>query len=34
MGAFEQDRQTGIQGRIGAVAPMIPMALRVAARPG
>ena len=32
VGAFEQDRQMGIQGRIGAVAPMIPMTLRVAAQ--
>src|SRR4051812_9413427 len=29
IGAFEQDRKMGIQGRIGAVAPMIPMVLRV-----
>ncbi len=29
VGAFEQDRKTGIQGRIGAEAPMIPMVLRV-----
>jgi len=34
VGAFEQDRQMGIQGRIGAVAPMIPMTLRVAAQGG
>ena len=31
VGAFEQDRKTGIQGRIGAEAPMIPM---VRADPG
>ncbi|HYG61301.1 MAG TPA: SpoIVB peptidase S55 domain-containing protein, partial [Thermoanaerobaculia bacterium] len=30
IGAFEQDRQAGIQGRIGATAPMTPMVLRVA----
>jgi hypothetical protein len=29
IGAFEQDRRAGIQGRIGAVAPMVPMNLRV-----
>ena len=29
VGAFEQDRKTGIQGRIGAEAPMIPMVLKV-----
>ena len=29
VGAFEQDRRAGIQGRIGAVAPMVPMELRV-----
>jgi len=29
VGAFEQDRLAGIQGRIGAVAPMIPMVVRV-----
>ncbi|HEV8581940.1 MAG TPA: SpoIVB peptidase S55 domain-containing protein [Thermoanaerobaculia bacterium] len=29
VGAFEQDRKMGIQGRIGAVAPMVPMVLRV-----
>jgi hypothetical protein len=34
VGAFEQDRQMGIQGRIGAVAPMIPMTLRIAAQGG
>lgn len=34
IGAFEQDRQTGIQGRIGAVAPMTPMVLRVAGGTG
>jgi hypothetical protein len=30
VGAFEQDRQSGIQGRIGLAAPMIPLTLRVA----
>jgi hypothetical protein len=34
VGAFEQDRQTGIQGRIGAVAPMIPMTLRINSETG
>lgn len=29
VGAFEQDRQVGIQGRIGQVAPMIPLSLRI-----
>jgi hypothetical protein len=29
VGAFEQDRKTGIQGRIGAQAPMVPMVVRV-----
>jgi hypothetical protein len=29
VGAFEQDRKVGIQGRIGAEAPMVPMTLRV-----
>lgn len=29
VGAFEQDRKMGIQGRIGAEAPMVPMTLRV-----
>lgn len=29
VGAFEQDRLTGIQGRIGAPAPMVPMAVRI-----
>lgn len=29
IGAFEQDRQVGIQGRIGQVAPMTPMVIRV-----
>jgi hypothetical protein len=29
IGAFEQDRQAGIQGRIGQVAPMTPMVVRV-----
>ena len=28
IGAFEQDRAAGIQGRIGAVAPMMPLTLR------
>jgi hypothetical protein len=30
VGAFEQDRAAGIQGRLGAVAPMIPLTLAVA----
>jgi hypothetical protein len=29
IGAFEQDRQVGIQGRIGQTAPMIPLSLRI-----
>jgi hypothetical protein len=29
VGAFEQDRQAGIQGRLGLEAPMVPMVLRV-----
>jgi hypothetical protein len=29
VGAFEQDRKMGIQGRIGVQAPMVPMTLRV-----
>lgn len=29
VGAFEQDRLTGIQGRIGAPAPMVPMVVRI-----
>jgi len=29
VGAFEQDRQVGIQGRIGQIAPMIPLSLRI-----
>jgi hypothetical protein len=29
VGAFEQDRQAGIAGRLGAEAPMIPMVLRI-----
>lgn len=29
VGAFEQDRKTGIQGRLGAEAPMVPMVVRV-----
>lgn len=29
IGAFEQDRQAGIQGRLGVHAPMIPMALKI-----
>ncbi len=32
VGAFEQDRQMGIQGRIGAIAPMIPMTMHIAAQ--
>jgi hypothetical protein len=31
IGSFEQDRKTGIQGRIGAEAPMVPMVVRVKA---
>jgi hypothetical protein len=31
VGAFEQDRQVGIQGRLGHTAPMIPMTVRIAA---
>ncbi|HYX26362.1 MAG TPA: SpoIVB peptidase S55 domain-containing protein [Thermoanaerobaculia bacterium] len=34
VGAFEQDRQLGIQGRLGAVAPMVPMVLHVGAQGG
>jgi hypothetical protein len=30
VGAFEQDRNAGIAGRIGAVSPMIPMTVRIA----
>ncbi|HEX4495739.1 MAG TPA: SpoIVB peptidase S55 domain-containing protein [Thermoanaerobaculia bacterium] len=29
IGAFEQDRKTGIQGRIGAEAPMVPMVVKI-----
>ncbi len=29
VGAFEQDRAAGIQGRLGAVAPMIPLTVKV-----
>ncbi len=29
IGAFEQDRQAGIQGRLGQKAPMIPMVVRI-----
>lgn len=29
VGAFEQDRQAGIQGRLGAEAPMLPVTVRV-----
>jgi hypothetical protein len=29
VGAFEQDRQAGIEGRIGQTAPMIPLVLRI-----
>jgi hypothetical protein len=29
VGAFEQDRKTGIQGRIGIEAPMVPMVVKV-----
>jgi len=31
VGSFQQDRQAGIQGRIGQQAPMIPLALRIGA---
>lgn len=30
IGAFEQDRQAGIQGRIGQTAPMTPITVRIA----
>jgi hypothetical protein len=30
VGAFEQDRQAGIQGRIGQTAPMTPVTVRIA----
>lgn len=30
IGAFEQDRQAGIQGRIGLIAPMTPVTVRIA----
>src|ERR1700674_2262842 len=29
VGAFEQDRKAGIEGRLGVTAPMIPMVLRI-----
>ncbi len=29
VGAFEQDRKAGIQGRLGEVAPMVPMVIRI-----
>jgi hypothetical protein len=29
VGAFEQDRKAGIEGRLGLTAPMIPMVLRI-----
>ncbi len=29
VGAFEQDRKAGIQGRIGETAPMVPMVIRI-----
>ncbi|HTQ78705.1 MAG TPA: SpoIVB peptidase S55 domain-containing protein, partial [Thermoanaerobaculia bacterium] len=29
VGAFEQDRQAGIAGRIGEVAPMVPMTVKI-----
>ena len=32
VGAFEQDRQAGIAGRLGAAAPMVPMVLRIRGR--
>ena len=31
VGAFEQDRKVGIQGRIGVRAPTVPMVLRLPA---
>jgi SpoIVB peptidase S55 len=31
VGAFEQDRQAGLEGRLGVAAPMIPMVLRIGA---
>jgi hypothetical protein len=31
VGAFEQDRQAGLEGRLGAAPPMIPMVLRIGA---
>jgi hypothetical protein len=34
VGAFEQDRQAGIEGRLGAVAPMVPMRMRLAGPDG
>lgn len=34
VGAFEQDRMPGIQGRLGVEAPMIPATVRVAGRDG
>ena len=34
IGAFEQDRQTGIHGRIGAQAAMTPMVVRIASGAG
>jgi hypothetical protein len=33
VGAFEQDRQAGLEGRLGAAPPMIPMVLRIGAPP-
>ncbi|HEX5758704.1 MAG TPA: hypothetical protein VF121_05880, partial [Thermoanaerobaculia bacterium] len=33
VGAFEQDRAAGIQGRLGATAPMIPLTVRVGSGP-
>jgi hypothetical protein len=34
VGSFEQDRQAGIEGRLGAVAPMVPMRMRLQAADG
>lgn len=34
VGAFEQDRQSGIQGRLGVEAPMVPVTVRVGERDG
>ncbi len=34
VGAFEQDRQAGIEGRLGAQASMVPLTLRISGPPG